>query len=279
MGTSLDCLGSYNDGFTLSLIWRVMEEALGLGPKGKSGSKKEDKPRVPQSELPRAGKVGTAPPGGDRTRESIRAAKEEHERNAAALKARGETEAAGACCTCVCPPEQGFGQGFNLAPDIAARHPSVKQNDPCPAAVTALFPDAVGLCKPPRYRWHLDCILLKMRAICLPTGPFVGNVQQCPHTSVGQPVCAFKGEGSTVRPSALSCLYIHVPATTFSCSLANANDSSRCLQMCEMVPGSKELATVSCRLPMQNEWQECVWTTGPCEYNPYYPIKNITGAA
>ena len=49
--------------------------------------------------------------------------------------------------------------------------------------------------------------------------------------------------------------------------------------MCEVVPGSKELATVSCRLPMQNEWQECVWTTGPCEYNPYYPIKNITGAA
>ena len=49
--------------------------------------------------------------------------------------------------------------------------------------------------------------------------------------------------------------------------------------MCEMVPGSKELATVSCRLPMQNEWQECVWTTGPCSYNPYYPIKNITGAA
>ena len=151
MGTSLDCLGSYNDGFTLSLIWRVMEEALGLGPKGKSGSKKEDKPRVPQSELPRAGKVGTAAPGGDRTRASIRAAKEEHERNAAALKARGETEAAGACCTCVCPPEQGFGQGFSLAQDIAARHPSVKQNDPCPAAVTALFPDAVGLCTPPRY--------------------------------------------------------------------------------------------------------------------------------
>ena len=147
MGTSLDCLGSYNDGFTLSLIWRVMEEALGLGPKGKSGSKKEDKPRVPQSELPRAGKVGTAPPGGDRTRASIRAAKEEHERSAAALKARGETEAAGACCTCVCPPEQGFGQAFDLPPDIAARYPSVKQNDPCPAAVTALFPDAVGLCK------------------------------------------------------------------------------------------------------------------------------------
>ena len=155
MGTSLDCLGSYNDGYTLSLIWRVMEEALGLGPKGKSGSKKGGRPRAPQAELPRAGKVGTAAPGGDRTRESIRAAKEEHERNAAALKARGETEAAGACCTCVCPPEQGFGQCFNIPQATARKHPFVREGGACPMVRAALdlhqirkrFADGV-LCRP-----------------------------------------------------------------------------------------------------------------------------------
>ena len=65
-----------------------------------------------------------------------------------------------------------------------------------------------GRGKLPRYRCHLRCILLKMPVISLPTGPYIGYVQQCPHTSVGQPVCAFKGEGSTVRPNALSRSYL-----------------------------------------------------------------------
>jgi|EP01047_Picozoa_sp_COSAG01_P106466 hypothetical protein len=47
--------------------------------------------------------------------------------------------------------------------------------------------------------------------------------------------------------------------------------------LCAMVPGSKELATAGCRMPLSDRWQECEWTTGPCEYTPYYPISNLTG--
>ena len=215
-GTSLDCEGSYNDGYTLSLIWRAMEEALGLGPKGVV------KPRptrtTPESELPRAGKVGGAGrAAGDRTRASIKLAAEEHEKNKVATEA-----AYGACCTCVCPPAQGFGQGFNVPADIANKHPFIKEGGACPAAVSRLFPAATGLC------------------------PYIGYVQQCPHTSIGQKTCDQGGPaaGNTI---------------------------------CAMVPGSTELATSGCRMTLSNTWEECVWTKGACPYTPYYPVTNITG--
>ena len=109
-GTSLDCEGSYNDGYTLSLIWRVMEEAMGVGPKGmpsaaevqesQSSSSKHERPRT-------AGFVaGSSSNRRELTRASIKAAKAAHEANARALAESGEEGPIGGCCTCVCPPGQ-----------------------------------------------------------------------------------------------------------------------------------------------------------------------------
>ena len=134
-GGSLDCQTAYNDGYTLSLIWRVMEEALGVGPKGMPKNLTVPPP-VPASELPRAGVVGTPRPGGDRTRESIRAEKAAHEAAAAALESSGEAGPFGASCTCVCPPEQGFGQCFNIPQATARKHPFVREGGACPMVRT-----------------------------------------------------------------------------------------------------------------------------------------------
>ena len=87
---------------------------------------------MPASELPRAGVVGTPRPGGDRTRESIRAEKAAHEAAAAALESSGEAGPFGASCTCVCPPEQGFGQCFNIPQATARKHPFVREGGACP---------------------------------------------------------------------------------------------------------------------------------------------------
>lgn len=81
MGSSLDCQGAYNDGYTLSLIWRAMEAALGVGPKGVV--KPIPERTTPEAELPRATKVGGTGgrAGGDLTRASIKLAQEEHGSN------------------------------------------------------------------------------------------------------------------------------------------------------------------------------------------------------
>jgi CubicO group peptidase (beta-lactamase class C family) len=221
-GTSLDCKGSYNDGYTLSLVWRAMEDAMGVGPKGmpsaadikkQASTSKHDRPRT-------AGFVaGTSSNRRELTRASIKAAKAAHEANAAALAASGEEGPIGGCCTCVCPPGQGFGQGFGVPQSIASKHPSIQDGGACPSEVHEMFPPATSLC------------------------PYIGQVQQCLHTDVGKQTCDYSGPGSTA---------------------------------CAMVPGSKELATAGCRMPLSDEWEECVWTKGACPYTPYYPVTNLT---
>lgn len=84
----------------------------------------------------------------------------------------------GACCTCVCPPEQGFGQGFNVPADIASQHPGIKDQGACPSVVKGLFPPATNLC------------------------PYIGIVKQCPHTSIGKKTCDEGVEAGT-QPCAL----------------------------------------------------------------------------
>jgi CubicO group peptidase (beta-lactamase class C family) len=224
-GTSLDCDGSYNDGYTLSLIWRVMEEAMGVGPKQQT----KPQPPPPRSRQP-APRTAEFVPGNGRgrelTRASIQAEQAAHDAAAAALAASGEAGPIGACCTCVCPPSQGFGQGFGVPSAIAAKHPLIKEGGSCPRAVTELFPDATSLC------------------------PYIGYVQQCLHTEVGQQTCDYSSGGG-----------------------GGAGDL-----MCAMVPGSKELATSGCYMPLSDEWEECVWTKGACPYTPYYPVTNLTEA-
>ena len=114
---------------------------------------------------------------------------------------------------------QGFGQGFGVPQSIAKKHPFIPDNGPCPSEVPAMFPPATALC------------------------PYIGVVQQCEHTQVGQKTCDYSGPGSSA---------------------------------CAMVPGSKQLATAGCRMPLSNSWEECVWTKGPCPYTPYYPVTNLT---
>ena len=80
------------------------------------------------SKLPFAQYKGTPRPEGDLTRDSIRQARAQHE---AAKKARGSAVAAEeACCTCVCPPSQGFGNAWNIPASEARKHPFVKNGEP-----------------------------------------------------------------------------------------------------------------------------------------------------
>jgi hypothetical protein len=151
-GQSQDCDGAYNDGFTLSLVWRVMEAALGLGPHAiTSPTPAPGQPAPAESELPLAEPVGVPQPG-VRTRQTIRDERARHERRRRRLAAADATVAAAAanhssssssagrpsntsnglggetgCCTCVCPPGQGFGRAFPASAPDGAPPPPVRE--------------------------------------------------------------------------------------------------------------------------------------------------------
>ena len=186
-GQSQDCDGAYNDGFTLSLVWRVMEAALGLGPNAITSPSPDQQP-VPttEAELPFAQPIGVASKTGARTRASIRAARARDEKrrrrlaateaalaatmattfsNSSSSSASWNGEQAG-CCTCVCPPGQGFGRAF---PATASAGGGAAPSDgaSCPSSVLGALPPVDGYC------------------------PRVGVIQQCLPDEVGQHICEY----------------------------------------------------------------------------------------
>ena len=107
-----------------------MEAALGFGPDGEKNKRPVPPHASDHSQLPFAQYQGTPRPGGDLTRDSIRRARAEHE---AAKRSRCLTAAKGeACCTCVCPPEQGFGNAWNIPASEAKKHPFIRNGEAVP---------------------------------------------------------------------------------------------------------------------------------------------------
>jgi hypothetical protein len=152
---------------TLSLIWRAMEASLGLGPKP-IGMLRRPAPRSPEEhdalpDAPHLGSAHLARDGGrDRTRASIREDRAAHARSLAAMDPAERRGAA--CCTCVCPPEQGFGRAFNVPAAEAAKHPFTRNGGACPEAIIEMFP----------YSATQKC-------------PAIGIVQQCDKSQVRAP--------------------------------------------------------------------------------------------
>ena len=79
-----------------------------------------------------------------------------------------------ACCTCVCPPGQGFGRAFP-----AASQPGYESGGRCPRDVEEGFPHANNLC------------------------PYVGVVAQCTKEQVGTETCELYGQKLASRPCAM----------------------------------------------------------------------------
>eukprot|EP00040_Diaphanoeca_grandis_P039718 m.259895 g.259895 ORF g.259895 m.259895 type:complete len:615 (+) comp38863_c0_seq1:70-1914(+) len=167
-GHSLDCLGGYNDGYTLSLIWKALAPVF-------------DNATTPSSEdistpSAKAQLVGTSNRvGGDRTRESLMAL-------TTARPSTTTNDTFVGSCTCTCPPGEGFGKCFNVPKADVVTPPA--NGDSCPTSVEAKLPNAYDWC------------------------PAVGYPSQCMPWQVGQNTCgteyvmvtpcAFVGDSKTL---------------------------------------------------------------------------------
>ena len=137
IGHSLGCNKGYDDGYTLSLVWRALAKAFKVKPTA------EEVRKAMQTEAVEAPFKGTPRAAGDRTRASVREEKQLHERKAAAAKEQGAAAFAGSC-TCTCPPGEGFGKCFNIPKSDVLLPPT--EGGACPHKVTNALPPAYDWC-------------------------------------------------------------------------------------------------------------------------------------
>ena len=138
---------AYDDGFTLSLIWKLLSDAMGKhNAVPQPGSANGTRPLVDAAHygVPRGGQ------GRDRTWATIREDKAAYEaaHAVAAAKASGAGAAGrsasaasilglGGSCLCQCPPDQGFGKCWNVP---KADVPKAPADGKCPPHIQARQP-------------------------------------------------------------------------------------------------------------------------------------------
>lgn len=153
IGQSLDCDKGYNDGYTLSLIWKALAPVFdkGLTTDEKAAwTQKQAGGSFTASPAPELGTSNRA--GGDITRASLETMAQEH----TDIRSAGAADDFAGSCTCQCPPGQGFGKCFDVPKaDVGIVPP--KEGGICPFKVSRKLPKAYDWC--PAIGYPVQCTL------------------------------------------------------------------------------------------------------------------------
>ena len=161
IGQSLDCDKGYNDGYTLSLIWKALapvfdkgltadEKAAWTQKQAASSGSGSGSGSVTAKLAPELGTSNRA--GGDITRASLETMAQQH----AEIRSAGEADGFAGSCRCQCPPGQGFGKCFDVPKtDVGIVPP--KEGGDCPLKVSLKLPKAYDWC--PAVGYPVQCTL------------------------------------------------------------------------------------------------------------------------